>query len=778
MNYRAALHEFSQKTKSGLVLQTTQCNNGWQCTAVLGGKPYSTSPIMSNKVEAEEFAARLTYQTLTGSDCSTVKGPCAEVSRSLKDDLAEFALLNFVNESAQSKLSALYTLIKSKHPNHLGCFQDVALRMAFESESSHEAALKEIWNKLMHAANGNHYELLIYSAIESGKDNFTEVWRLFAERFPSRLTDQNEIYTLVSEWEWLINDGPIPTWIAAEQEARSYPVWFGDDALLPDSPNGWIPDLTTQGIEPNPGPSKSEQSKPARQHAKPGSRQAEKKLTSQVVALKKDFKAEKKKVNQVKQASVQNRNKAHSQKAKSEVNQVIKSEAKEFKKVTSMIALPLTNRTVRVPDLAATKTAIANPFSIEPVEWATTDSLLPVNQCAYFLFRNALRSFIKYMPNAAGAPFDYQLYFNDADTNTVTNFTKMVNYTQNSESLIPNVVYAKCLSDYAPHGQIWFPGRVKGTSNCYFWMDTGVSLTIIPDANTLTGTETAYFFLRKYRGGASSDDFEIGTIAAGSSTPITYVIPSGEAGYYSFSLYYKDTAGAVIPGHAITFHADIFATNAATWGHRAIPDLDNNLLAVDKIRVLSAAVLYMERASPLNAQGSIISAQVPGTRPWTDFLISGYGKIGKIQGVEPLPIKTGAYGFLKPTDPVRDFAYQSGYIVDDGRVMASYYMLDDETDYIATFAAVENADGRDAQFTLSYAVEYQTTDSWRDLDVARVSPEDFNQSVWGLKNVKQFHGNPVHVKEIWNAIKMIASDVTNGMLTYIPKITSMMRILG
>jgi len=557
----------------------------------------------------------------------------------------------------------------------------------------------------------------------------------------------------------------------------------------------WVRDLTAEGIEPNPGPpkgarvykAKAAPPAPVAQERAPTyqeildvveRRKAAKKLLGiPEFASNKEIekKFEKKVEKKVEKKALKTVERAVHESKIDHSAAFEKGLIKLTSPLTKVLTMPFQNGSFRVPTLSTQKTAIANPFSLETVPWALNDHILPSSEMVWFVFRNPLRATIVYQPNDSLAPFSYNLNFYDPSSNASSTTFQCVNETTNRASIIPTVINATASTSFTPHDKTWFPGRIQGHADNFFWYDPGVAITITPTANTLTGTEVMVVEFVRWLPGGYSQDVELGRVTAGSSTPITY--SPTVAGYYAFQCYFEDSAGNVIEGRSVSFTARIWSNNASTWGHRCLPDFSANMFAVDKIRVLSAACLYSERASPLNAQGTVMGAQVPGNRPWLDFVEAGLTKIGKVQGVVDYPAKTGFYGYLRPTDQVRDFEYVEGYTVENDVPLESFYWLDKSSDYLVFHASVTTDAGRDARFNFAFSVEYMTTDTWRSVRQPEFDDNRLDLALRRLKKVRQFFQNGTHIMEIWKALTTIGKDLADGALNYVPKFAGMFKQL-
>jgi len=206
-----------------------------------------------------------------------------------------------------------------------------------------------------------------------------------------------------------------------------------------------------------------------------------------------------------------------------------------------------------------------------------------------------------------------------------------------------------------------------------------------------------------------------------------------------------------------------------------MPNFETEIINMDQVRMTGVSIMYTERASDLNAQGSIVGAQVNGDKDWTDFITDGFDALTALKQMEVLPAKNGFYTFVKPST-ISDLDYEkySPMKLVNGIQVGTYFDLDSSSSYVAIYAKVQVLGGRDAYLTLAQGYEYLSNNTFREYGMARVRPEVFSDALYELTSVPQFHCNPTHFEEIWNNMKQVAKDIFGGAMYAIPKIKSLL----
>jgi hypothetical protein len=280
------------------------------------------------------------------------------------------------------------------------------------------------------------------------------------------------------------------------------------------------------------------------------------------------------------------------------------------------------------------------------------------------------------------------------------------------------------------------------------------------------------FYVYRYDVGGESIAVDIGTINAG-NTAVTF-IPT-VSGYYAVAYMWDGTGSPTLNTSNVSITVTCNNEGTSVFCHRQIANFENELPSMNALRVGGVSMKYAERASDLNTQGEIIGAQINGSYLWHNFISDGFDKATAQRQMKKMPIKNGFYAYIKPTN-LEQLSYDHFPFVQDNNVMdGQCTYLDDPSPYLIFYARVISDPGKDAYVECHYGVEWLTNTDWRTYGIARYSPKLFEEAIWQLDNIDQFHENPTHFGEIWEDIKKVAKDTSDGLLDYGPKLFNLFK---
>lgn len=364
------------------------------------------------------------------------------------------------------------------------------------------------------------------------------------------------------------------------------------------------------------------------------------------------------------------------------------------------------------------KTAIAPPFFEDKVNWnnlpanaVATRQQLPPSQMMIFLFRSFLRNWIRYNPNAQGQLYAYNwvFKFNDDESDNFNfpvepgGITKIRPCSASDANLSTNTTVLH------PHDdRLW---ALREDSDYYCWQDgvgtaagsnttyirviffNAAGTAIIPE----TGTTIAIWYWRD--GQRQRDQYAVG-VATTITTVNQFLTTGGSAAGVAFPLSHSEYYGVeigTVAGTLVSYvnidQGDIGAqqtipvvatpvgygplvaqsngNGSSSWGHHAIPDLEQNLQSLDMCRILGTSILFKNEASPLNQQGNIVAAEIAQNESWTRYgYASGYSKIQDRADAFSNVAAKGFYGFPKFGDD-KDFQFVSPVLVGAGGAVMS-----------------------------------------------------------------------------------------------------------
>jgi hypothetical protein len=391
------------------------------------------------------------------------------------------------------------------------------------------------------------------------------------------------------------------------------------------------------------------------------------------------------------------------------------------------------------------ETAVANPLSRKKATFIprVEEPGPTVRTCSVFVFRDPYRFSISEYSTGASAPVYYYSWVN-------------VPITISGQSMpleVPPLNWTG-FNGPAPHSSKWYPGRLPTSSRSYFFLDAGNTVsfqntTAIPITFTWytwsTPGETKQQFQRIVNPGLTDN----------------FLILSPD--YYGWNITGNGLTGTIWNGN-ITI---TLPSNASVWAHQPLPYLDRNDSSADAVRIYGASILFTNDASPLNRQGKLAAAQMPSGRDWREY--THFSDLADVRNCYVSDAVNGYYGFLKPTDP-KDSNFINDSENTTGAVDYAWYDLSTPSDFLALAVNVVPTEGQDATLTVSAAVEYRTTDQWRDTKLANVSAAAVEKAFEIVSMMPQHHENPLHLEDIWNFVKDAANTIYEGFREALPVI--------
>jgi len=383
------------------------------------------------------------------------------------------------------------------------------------------------------------------------------------------------------------------------------------------------------------------------------------------------------------------------------------------------------------------------------------------------VFRDPVRAYIQYDPNAGGSNYQYTSMFNQqADSfGGVSSPASFLIGSTNGNRIPYTPSYYSSFSSYSPHGPRLYMGSTGEAPDRFVWMDKGAIMLFRGFFSGPTNLITVY---PKTYVMDSINDLPPFTV---SSTNVTFMAASNA--YYAFDV--STISGASV---STALASDIEGTTSV-FAHHPVPGFEANYMAADNIRINAVSVMYSNQAAPLNSEGSIVGYQCPQGTHWIDYIVAGGSSsfsISNRQGSSRMKLATGMYGFLKPTQP-SDFAMLEDYEVSLGLILDSSFRLDHQSDFLLLYQNAAVPEGRDGYITLAYGLEYGTTDVWRVRATPNANEAAYREAMAIVKGLPQWHENPLHWKDIWGGIKSAGRTIANGIIEYGPTAMQMSKML-
>lgn len=376
------------------------------------------------------------------------------------------------------------------------------------------------------------------------------------------------------------------------------------------------------------------------------------------------------------------------------------------------------------------KTATANLTTQYPLTtWAdaSTDTAMPAGEMQAFLMPNALRSFIHYDHNHAGATMQYVAEFQQGLSVGPCETVKIV----------PDSYTA--VTTYAPHGPYLFQGEDNG--DIYTPMSLGQTFRVQLDPVPAT-SGAGYFQLWQWDGKKPVKHANAVPVVA---TQGTYNMGCTASGDFFCTFTNLETTGGVtyqISGASVNGHG-------AMWCQKAIPNVETLLNTAAGLRVNFSACKTQNTANVQNKNGDLISCTISSALPWR-FIANGYSSITALEGFVSRIAEKGNYVFNIPdSDNDIDEFYDDitlGAQV-GGRSQATY-PLSERQPYKAIALTVPDSNGRAFTFEVTHVIEYLTNVMLVEKDISQFSPSTVSAAVQILRTMASDYDNDTHIGNI------------------------------
>jgi hypothetical protein len=429
-------------------------------------------------------------------------------------------------------------------------------------------------------------------------------------------------------------------------------------------------------------------------------------------------------------------------------------------------------------EYASNPTAIASPWTIIDYPWSPADnptnSQLGASAALVAVFRDPLRFIVYYDENNTEEPYVYTAYMTPKVGSSAVPVTPLPTdgaLSFDEDIAAPYWQHYTPGGTFAPHGNYLYSGSDERTEKTYRWFDQGEQLTVTVNLG-VSSTWGITVSLDQFKEDAVIQDSQKAD-ASGSSNLIGLSMVVTSSGYYSVHVFYE--YGAPVTTASI----NMYSTGAGSvFCHLPLPGFEANRQSVDGVRMVGVSAMYSNNAAPIQKAGTITGYQVPKETDWQQF-IGPLSLVSKLNGAKTMPIENGIYGFLRLTE-AEDVELIDEFAVDyaSNALTASYYTLRNVKSYLILRGNVEPVDGRSGFLTLASSIEYMTTDVWRSLDVPRIDPAIYKAAISELKDVPQWHENPLHIKELFSKILSGATSVIKGVQKYAPQALTVAEILG
>lgn len=439
-------------------------------------------------------------------------------------------------------------------------------------------------------------------------------------------------------------------------------------------------------------------------------------------------------------------------------------------RVMRMLAAPMQNDPVRFSgDFTADKTSLSSPWDVIDVPWDVTNDAN--KEFSFFLFRDPLRALVFYDVNSTTKETQYDFYMIDKDgTSTLT--PTYTSYREEIGEYLPMqwnyAQYHDNGDHWKPHGSFIYPGKdnVRNSDLYFIWLDVDTAVNF---AATATGTAgQAIWSIRAWKWDNGQLDAIDGVVTITSGAPDQGTFDIHESAYYGFEM---GLSHCDISSSDITFSLIKYTADVPVFCHQDLPDMDENIGSAEGIRTLAATGLYTNTSPTLADGGKITGFQFKNTEAWYD--VATFDEMAKRNDAYNGKAKDGIYGFLRPSDE-KDFERSKSYRLKNGVLANVGYPLMPEGDYLGFCVSIDKKEDRSGRITLSFALDFSTTDTWRPISADRIDPKIFKDAILATARLPQFHENPLHLKDIFAFIKKAA----NKVVEYGPQAMNIARMVS
>jgi hypothetical protein len=387
----------------------------------------------------------------------------------------------------------------------------------------------------------------------------------------------------------------------------------------------------------------------------------------------------------------------------------------------------------------------------------------PESSCG-FVFRDPVRNLVLYDANPTNEGFSYKVVFRVGNNGEETTNTI---YTGSAGPL--NIAYLEADTadyDYYPHGIISGVGLSNGNKT-YIWCQSNFTWTMNATSNNVV--------LLAYKWTPRGEVFLFATLA------VNVTAQFKPHGYCRFEAYRISTvdAGAYMmnPITATEQFSLTYNATGAVWAHKALPQYDDKVTAVEKMRVLSQGLLFTNTTPDIARGGKIATKQLPGDEPWYEYAESGYDSFSKLSNVDIREASDGVYGYLKPT-AISDFEMADNVDLNMGTLCTYGFDLDSVRSYMGYYAVLPSAAGQSAQFTSLTNIEFETDDQWYSQGESKIDPSVFESAVHTVAKIPQYEENPLHLGNMLAYAKSFAGKVAKFIGDYGPTAMKIAEVAG
>jgi len=416
------------------------------------------------------------------------------------------------------------------------------------------------------------------------------------------------------------------------------------------------------------------------------------------------------------------------------------------------------------------ETTACTTTRILQVDWSGASTLtngpgVPVGNQMVVVFREVLRAYIVYDKNYVGAAWGGVCYFATYGNMGASLPISTMTYTGEGGAIPLPIAYVQNSGGYQPHTQFLYAGAHLGRKGIWIDADTlrTTNITFQVTGGGLFETNRVNAFL------LAGNDWSLVTSTSPDVAGNGLLVLS-RRGYYAFDITDSTDTARTLNNFAIAGTCDVFA-------HLPVNGIATIVDTLGECRVNAASALWTNTAPIINRGGQVTACQIAGGEGW--FNNDRYTKLASRKGAESMGYDNGIYGYHKMSDE-RDV--QMNTWVTMGSTSSNDFVADYQFDLVSpvpfvVFMATVPLSGTTwpggfGQLCLTSMLEWKTDSPIFDARPADVEPEVYNMALRVVRDVPQFHSNPVHLAMIGAAIVRGLSALFGAAVRYAPVIST------
>lgn len=465
--------------------------------------------------------------------------------------------------------------------------------------------------------------------------------------------------------------------------------------------------------------------------------------------------------------------------------------------------------------------ALTLPFSTAPIRYATQYSTYPTTLASPFrfitesrttsdvnqnyFFSAVSRSPLQFAVTGQQRPADYtgsayQFYFNDTNSNLEPDndfrpraFFEI--FAPNTDPISAPIepIWSEFLDGWPRHDERLFGADGVGSRGIFLdrrenadfaFTDENGNL-VAPPPNATIAVDRWVDGHWQYVSQLAFDVTTTGQWGWPTGTNIMHYV-TDEAGYRRFRLNFNPVAltiyyvvvrhgwtSATVPGY--------YPVPSYLFGIHAMPGAYEKMRSVPAIRTMAVSMLATNLTPQLYRGGLITGVQAPEAYSIGDIVeecyFSNAESFASWNGAVTKNADKGMYAFHRPTGD-KCFEMNNFCTTRRGAVWSLSNPIQPCGGWLLFTSQVASTDGANVSrfaFTFSAAIEFQTTDTWYPREMSSTSTANWLRAIELVRGCEQFDENPLHFKDIVNAITstarraaIMSPKIVKALSTFLP----------